>query len=461
MAIEKYNSWTRNRRTAIPTVAAIASVFIFSTTVAVASDAGVDRHLADSLASTYDTSSSNSPLIDSMSTLDDYLAYAAIESPALRRAFYRWRAALEKSGYAGALPDPMLSFHYFIENVETRVGPQEQRLSLKQSFPWFGTLGARREMASQQAQTAYRQYQSAKLKLNYSVKAAYYDYYYLGRDIALTRDNLELLTFWESIARVKYKVALKRHPDIIKAQVELGKLEDQLLTLQDRVVPAASRLRALLNLPPTVVLPIPETIEIDEVVLSSDSVLAAALTHNPDLGAMQHIIAREQAGVSLARKASLPSFTVGADYIATGAAVNPALSESGKDPWIVGVGVSLPIWFGKNSSKRHEARAKYQAAQYDFSDAKNQLAAYVDKLMFEYADAMRRANLYRDGLVPKAEQALNANYSAYQADETDFLNVLDAQRQLLSFQLSLEKAWADLATCRAEIELVIGYEVNK
>ena len=64
--------------------------------------------------------------------------------------------------------------------------------------------------------------------------------------------------------------------------------------------------------------------------------------------------------------------------------------------------------------------------------------------------------LYRDGLVPKAEQALNTSYTAYQAAEADFLYVLDAQRELLAFELELERARSNLATRRAEIEMVIG-----
>jgi outer membrane protein TolC len=58
--------------------------------------------------------------------------------------------------------------------------------------------------------------------------------------------------------------------------------------------------------------------------------------------------------------------------------------------------------------------------------------------------------------VPKAEQSLNANYTAYQAGETDFLNLLDAQRQLLDFQLLYERSRSNLAISRAEIEMITG-----
>jgi outer membrane protein TolC len=447
------------QRSSIRRIILIAQLLIL-TLVAVGepSDGISNRRLVDSLSTQF---MSEAVAFDSNASLDDYLAYAAIESPALRRAFYQWKAALEKSGYAGSLADPIFSYKYFIENVETRVGPQNQRLSLKQSFPWFGTLGAKKDIALQQANAAWRRFQSEKLKLFYSVKSAYYNYYYLGRDIALTKDNLELLKFWESVVRTRYKVALRRHPDVIKAQVELGKLEDRLLTLQHKAGPMAALLRAIMNLPDSVDIPIPGAIAVSEVDVDSDSIVAAALANNPDLKAMLHIVEKKRAGVRLAGKASLPNFTVGVDYIETGSALNPALPESGKDPWIVGVGVSLPIWFGKNSARKHEAEANLRASQYDYSDAQNRLRVFVEELTFEYSDALRKTRLYRDGLVPKAEQALNAGYTAYQTGEADFLSLLDAQRQLLAFQLDFEKSLSNLATRRAEIEMIIGKEIER
>lgn len=419
-----------------------------------------DRKLADSLGSQYNSANSETPPFDSAATLDDYLAYAALQSPSLRQAFYRWQAALEKAGYAGALPDPMLSYGYFIENVETRVGPQNQKFSVKQSIPWFGTLGSRKDIASESAKAAFRKYQAEKLKLFYSVRAAYYDLYYLGRDIALTKDNLELLKFWESVARTKYKVALRKHPDIIKAQVELGKLEDQLLTLQDKIAPVVAHLKAVVNLPDTTKVLMPVVIDVIETEVALQVVIDDALQYNPNLNAILHLIDKERAGVRLAGKASLPNFTFGVDYIETGDALNPAMAESGKDPFVFGVGINLPIWFGKNKAIKDEARARLQAAKYGYADAQNRLVALVEKIVFQYSDALRKIRLYRDGLIPKAEQSLNASYTAYQAAETDFLNVLDAQRQLLAFQLRFERAVADLATRRAQIEMITGNELD-
>lgn len=436
------------------------TVVLLTATNSGAADKSEARALADSLSRLLDTRPNNVPSFDSNTTLEEYLAVAMERNPGVRSAYNRWIADLKKSDFAGSLPDPMFTYGYFVEHVETRVGPQEQRFGLRQSFPWFGTLGAKEDMAFAMSQASYQKFEAARLELFYGVKSAFYDYYFLGQDLSITSENMELLKFWESVSQAKYKVGLKQHPDVIKAQVELGKLEDRLQTIREQLDPAAARLRAQLNLPDTVEIPVPRTILVSEVSLVEDSVVAVITKHNPYLLALERMVESERAGERLAGKQALPSFSIGIDYIQTGAALNPDMPESGKDPWMIGASLSLPIWFGKNSARKKEARARRLAAEYNLSDNENQLIAVTERLLFEYSDALRKTRLYRDGLVPKAEQSLNAIYAAYQAGETDFLNVLDAQRQLLDFQLTVAREQARLATKRAQLEMLSGTELN-
>ena len=79
-------------------------------------------------------SSDAEPAFDPETTLDSYLDYAARNNPSLEATFNRWKAALERIPQVRSLPDPRFTYRYFIENVETRAGPQKQGfgLSLKQ-----------------------------------------------------------------------------------------------------------------------------------------------------------------------------------------------------------------------------------------------------------------------------------------------------------------------------------------
>jgi hypothetical protein len=62
------------------------------------------------------------------SSLEDYLAYGALNNPGLQAAFQEWQAALERIPQVRALPDPRLTFAYLIREVETRVGPRQAKI---------------------------------------------------------------------------------------------------------------------------------------------------------------------------------------------------------------------------------------------------------------------------------------------------------------------------------------------
>jgi cobalt-zinc-cadmium efflux system outer membrane protein len=98
-------------------------------------------------------------------TLSEYLRYGALHNAGLKAAFEEWKAALEQIPQAKALLDPRFTYGFFIEAVETRVGPQRQRFSLLQTFPWFGKIAARTDVAAAAAKAAQQRYEGRKLRL--------------------------------------------------------------------------------------------------------------------------------------------------------------------------------------------------------------------------------------------------------------------------------------------------------
>lgn len=391
-------------------------------------------------------------------TLEDYLAYAEMNNPGLRAAYYVWTSRLEAVGRVSGLPDPILSFGYFGEEVQTRVGPQERRLGLRQKIPWPGTLGLRGEAMFEASQAAFQNYGAVRLRLHYDVKRAYYEYYLLGREIQIMQENVELLKYWESVARIKYQAGIAKHPDVIKAQVELGTLDDRLATLEQKREPVIAKLRAALDLPYDEDLPVPKEIDDSYRPLDEQAVRTQLVADNPNLKSLDHLEEREKAAVRLASKASFPNFTFGFDYIETGEALMPNVDGNGTDPWMVSVGISLPLWFGKNSARRKEAVAGRRSARYRRLDAENRLIAVVDRILFEYEDADRKVRLYKNGLIPKGGEQLEAAYAAYQAGQSDFLSLIDAQRQLLSFQLEYERGLTARATRLSELQMLTNNE---
>lgn len=95
------------------------------------------------------------------------------------------------------------------------------------------------------------------------------------------------------------------------------------------------------------------------------------------------------------------------------------------------------------------------------SERENKLISDLKMALYNFRDAERKIDLYRDTLVPKAEQQITVIQQAFAAGKTDFLDVIDAERTLLEFQLSFERALANHAQRLAKIEMLIGKEIPR
>lgn len=396
------------------------------------------------------------PDLDGDAAVEDFLAYAAIHNPGLKAAFERWAAAMKRIAQARALPDPRLSYGYFIQNVETRVGPQQHRFGVSQMFPWFGELNLRGDVAAREADVLRARYEEARNRLFYTVEKDFFEWVYLHRAISVTEENLKLLSAMERAAQAGLAVALTPYSGLSRIQVEMGKLEERLKSLRDLRGPLAARLNASLNRPSEAPLPEPANVAWRSPAFEDAEVLEALRRYNPELKALDHAVEKESAAVELARTDFYPEFTLGLEWVQTGEALNRAMPESGKDPIIASVSVNLPIWFGKYRAGVEEAALRREAARQARRDRENTLAADLKMALYAYRDAERKIDLYKNGLVLKARQTFEVSLKDLEVGLASFLEVMDAQRSLLEFQLAYERALVDRAQRLAEIEMLVG-----
>ena len=404
----------------------------------------------------------NAPLVlTPESPLADYLRYAFEHSPDLDAAFYRWRAALERVEQVKSLPDPRLAYGFFANEVQTRTGPQQHRVSLAQTFPWFGKLDLKGDVAAEAANVEFQRFQGAILQLAWRVKQAYYELYYLRGAVDLTRENVQLLAQFEQIARAKYRVAAASHPDVIRVQVELGKLEDRLRQLEDLRRPLSAQLNAALNRPSDAPVPWPDSIDGPTDALDDDALRSSLRERNPQLEALLHEVEQHRHASALAHKAGLPDITLSVDYLVTDEALDRSIGGSGDDPVIAGVSLNLPLWADKYEAGVREAIKRRLAAASQRSEQENRLLAELERAMYDYRDARRKITLYRDTLIPRQTEALTTAIRSYETASMSFLDLLDLERVLLELQLSQRRADANAAIALAKIEMFIGGRIEQ
>jgi outer membrane protein TolC len=344
----------------------------------------------------------------------------------------------------------------FLQSVETRVGPQEERVGVRQAVPWRGTLSGRRHAAEARTEAARARLEAARLAAVFELRRAWMERWYLEREIELVAENLEILRRFEGIARTRYKVDALGHPDVVRAQVEIGRLGDRLRALRDRRVPLAARVNAVAGRPPRAPLAVPADPEMRHVAEPAAALVAELEGKQPVLAALDAQTRRAEAEVGLAKARFGPDLTFGLSYTRIDEARSPGVPGSGDDALLATVGISLPVQRGRLAADLASARERERASRAQREGRAASLVAELEQALFEHDDAHRRIHLYRDELIPRTTDSLRATVRGFATGDSDFLDLLDTERTLLELQRALARARADLAITHARLERLVG-----
>jgi outer membrane protein TolC len=404
-----------------------------------------------------------------------YLKETAEKNARLKAAFQRIQAALERIPQDKSLPDPRFTFGYFIVPVETRVGPQNARLGLTQTLPWIGKLIAKGDAAAALADAEKARFDALRLSLFYEVKKTYFEYAYLLRAMALTKENRDLLDYLEGVIKARYTANMAGYGDLLGIQMERDKLDERYRSQEDLRHPLAAALNAVMNRPVEAALPDTPDIPVMQVGLDDAKLLAALNDRNPQLKVYDYQAKKEKIGGELARMDFIPDLTFGIETIITGpysyyvsrydassqkmTSPTPPPRDSGKDAWIGSVSLNIPLWIGKRQAAIREAKARETAAVADREGLSEKLSADLKLALYNYRDAARKIELYQNVLIPKAQQALAAMLASYQAGRAGFADLVNTQRSLLEFELNHIRALATQAQRLAEIDMLVGEDV--
>jgi len=394
--------------------------------------------------------------------LDFFVSEALQKNPDYLSAKNRLHAAQLQIPQAGALPDPNLGFsvmnlpvNSFEFNQEAMTG---KKLSLMQMFPFPGKLGLKRDIADYQAQVIDQQVEELKNQLIKQVKLNYYNIFLTDKSIEIIKKNKTLVQQFVQVAEAKYSVGKGLQQDVLKAQVELLKLTDKLISLQQKRKNFVYQLNKFIDR--DIASSIDKIIEIDQIIfdLSIDQVKELGIKNRPLLKAWHHLIEKSKSSNKLAKYGYLPDFNVGVAYtqrddLLSGMKMHVFFSAEVK--------ISLPIYFYKKQSKKVE---QTQQNIYSLKDkyvaVKNEILFQIEDKYSEFKKNFTLMELYKTGIIPQASQSLNSAMSAYQVDKVDFITLLNNQMTLFNYELEYYKVFTNYAKSIAQLNAAAGIELT-
>lgn len=401
-------------------------------------------------------SGTEQPSPSTAANLPEYERLAVERNPGLQAAFERWQASVHRISRSRRLPEPTLSFGYFVRSVETRVGPQQARVGVQQRFPWPTRLTAGADAASAQARSMQRRFEARALSVTRRVATAYWNLWQIRTTRVIHRDHLAVVRGLSESVRARISTGAATLADLQQIDLAAARLEDNILGMDEAERGAQARLRAEIGVGPDFPVPTPDPPGAARMPRDSDESLSTMVRSHPAITSVEALADSSDAAARASGAARLPSLTLGADWIITGEATMPGVQNSGQDSIVVAAGLKLPLWQGSYSDEVEAAQADSRAHRAEQRSLLERAEARVSATLANLRDSVRRVELYRSTLVPQAETVHESVLGSYTVGRGTVAQTLLSQRDLLELRIELEQARADHARTWATLEELVG-----
>lgn len=392
-------------------------------------------------------------------SLADYQQVAIENNPMLKAKYKTFEANLTKVQQVNSLPDPSLSFGYFISPVETRVGPQKARFSLTQMFPWFGTLKAKGDLAALTAEASFQQFIDEQNRIKFNVAQAYFPLSEVEEVLVIQHENLEILQSWKRLATIQYESGKTSLADVLRIDLMVQELETELSLLDDQKLPLRVTFNRLLNRADTSSINLSGSLVTEPVFVA----ISDWSTHPKTLELNKQIEAK-QMQLTVIEKQGRPNIGAGLDYVVVNERTDlPAgqaganVPDNGKNAFMPMITVSLPIFRKKYQEAQRETELNIDSYQHSLVALENELSTQYEKLKYEIAREQQLFDLY-ERQITETRQIQNLLYTAFSDSGSDLDELLMIQQQLLNYSIKKAKSQTRLKTKIANMNYLLAVE---
>jgi cobalt-zinc-cadmium efflux system outer membrane protein len=312
-----------------------------------------------------------------------------------------------------------------------------------QPLPWPGKRELRSEMAGREAALGERQLDRARLGLVAAIRRAYYGLLLARETLGLLQEQEATAREIEGVARARYAVGQGAQQDVLRAQIEVARIEQLRAEQQAEEAIRLAEINRLAARPAASALETSARLELVSETRVLESFQADAEAASPELGAALLEQERDGLAVELADKDGRPDFVVEAGY----------MNRGGLDPmWQAGVGVRLPLWRGRLQARRGEVALQREASERLGQAVRLQLRFRNQERLAQLSATERVARLYQEGIVPQAQMSVEAALASYKSGRVPFVTVLEALSTYYGDRAGLLRLLARHAQLRASLE---------
>lgn len=384
------------------------------------------------------------PVLPSPLTLGDVIRLASERRDEIQAARARTRAGEARPTIVSALQDPMISPS--LDHLPFMLGGADVSFTIEQQIPLSGIRGHRRASALADVDRLRAEASRTTLDVGLQAVNAFLMVQERRRTEALVSEQLSFARDVVSAANARYASGTAPQSDVLRAEVEVARLEAFARALVSEVRGAEAMLNTSLALDAESPVPPFASLAFAQPP-PSWSAIKTALTSRPELVAGRAEIVRAEADIQVMRDMFRPMAT-----IRTG----PSYTMTDGKGWMAMVGLSLPIWRDKLRAGVAEAQAMRAMSEAD-------LRAMTRMIEGDAAVAVNQLQATRDrqaalttNVLPRARMAIEPAVAGYTSGQLPLVSVIEAVQALWLVQADLIAADTELGLAWARLGRAIG-----
>jgi outer membrane protein TolC len=392
--------------------------------------------------------------------------------PWLDGSRFRQNSLEAMSIQAGTLPDPTVNLDLAnipLDNFDfAQEGMTQFKVGVSQMFPRGQTLSLRQEKLEKLSQMQPFARKDREASVSVIVSHLWLEVFRSQKSIALIEQDKGLFEHLVDVAQSSYTTASgrTRQQDLVRAQLELTRLEDRLTMLQQKQETQLAKLGEWLNNPTNLRIRMP--LELPLVFGHSDQInlvgskarhrLVNALITHPKIKSINRKVSAGESGVKLAKQSYKPQWGANASY---GMRDEDPMGNDRSDFLSVGIKFDVPLFTGKRQDKRvHAAIAEKEAVKTERALALRQMRAGFEAAEASYRSLLDRKVLFDTRLLKEMSEQAEASLTAYTNDDGDFSEVVRARIAELNARIDALNIEVDIRKTIAQLNYFLVSKTN-
>ncbi len=391
-------------------------------------------------------------------SLNDAITIAVQNNSEIQRAKKEVDAAESRILQAEAIPNLELSVQFDETPTNFNIADADKHsIGITQPIEFPGKIGSRSDVAHKDAQVTRHNADRVTALVMADVRRVYSKAALSKKLVTNFESIIALLKNFQEIVRTRYEARLVPFLEVVRAKVELAKVNNQLIEARRDFQNDLANLNRILGRAGSIPIEVTDELTYAPFDRAIEQAIIERKTASTALRIACAVLERQQFAVSLAKKSYLPDFSLGLSFQRT--REQPPFNANNFTGTTVnsvgvGFGLSIPLWFWKRpKGEVGEAEANYAIAGIMRAKVDRDVTTAIESAYRVVKASETQVKVFELSLLQDIEDELQSGITLYRNNQLDALNLIDVYRTYTSTKADYYRALYNYHVALADLQV--------